>query len=270
MSNDIYSDTTYKYIEFIHTFDLLDKEEEIALAKRIKLGDPDAVEEFVNANLRLVAFMAREFAIKSGSEFDDLIAEGNIELVNCVKKFDPEKGPFGKFAAVFIRCRLNIYVASDKTIFVNPNRVYQARRLDKLTKQLTEQLRREPTTKELAEKMNLTVKQIGNLQCSKVSMVYINSGTNNALRMEDPYCPRPSIDIMKRELQDSVIRLLETLPDREYDIMCRRFGIGCQAQTLRQISKDIKPYLTFQRVDQIIQETLIQLKKELKCEKHIH
>ncbi len=237
-----------------------------------KTKDEDLRNEIVTDNIRMVYRIAKDYSSKFHIPTEDLVQEGSIGLMNAVENFDPSYNVmFSTFAFPYIKNKMNLYVQQICHIISIPNNVQLSlNKLKQTIDSLTLKLEREPTDEEIASEMKVTVEQV--LEWKSYMNYKIMSDVKKDDYSDDKdssitdFYPDSSQDpsqIAKdKELYDKVISLIEGLPEKKRDICKRKYGIGCQKETLQNIAKDYN--ISLQRVAQIVNEIDKELKDSLK------
>ncbi|HWO97984.1 MAG TPA: RNA polymerase sigma factor RpoD [Bacillus sp. (in: firmicutes)] len=260
------NDPVRMYLKEIGRVDLLSAEEEIELAKRIENGDEEAKRRLAEANLRLVVSIAKRY-VGRGMLFLDLIQEGNMGLIKAVEKFDYEKGyKFSTYATWWIRQAITRAIADQaRTIRIPVHMVETINKLIRVQRQLLQDLGREPTPEEIAEDMDLTpdkVREILKIAQEPVSLeTPIGEEDDSHLGdfIEDQDATSPSehaaYELLKEQLED----VLDTLTDREENVLRLRFGLDDgRTRTLEEVGKVFG--VTRERIRQIEAKALRKLR----------
>ncbi|MFP4021653.1 MAG: sigma-70 family RNA polymerase sigma factor, partial [Halanaerobium sp.] len=217
-------DSVRVYLKEMGKVDLLDKEEEVELAKRIEQGDQEARAKLTEANLRLVVSIAKKY-IGQGMSFLDLIQEGNKGLMKAVEKFDYTKGyKFSTYATWWIRQSITRALADQaRTIRIPVHMVETMNKLRRIEKRLKKDLEREPTLEEIGEEMNMEPEKV--LEIQKLAMnqqptsldTPIGEEKDSHLKdfIEDQDAPAPEMLASSELLKDQLETVLDTLTDRE-------------------------------------------------------
>ncbi len=254
------------YLKEIGKIGLLTPEEEIELAKRIEKGDQEAKDKLMKANLRLVVSIAKRY-VGRGLLFLDLIQEGNLGLLRAVEKFDYRKGyKFSTYATWWIRQAITRAIADQaRTIRIPVHMVETINKLMRISKELVQELGREPTPKEIAERMGLSeqkVKDILKIAQEPISLEKPigkeeDSHLGDFLPDEDsPAPPKVTSNILLREHLEE---LLSGLSERERDVLKLRFGLeDGHPHTLEEVGKKFN--VTRERIRQIEAKALRKLK----------
>ncbi len=256
------------YFKDIESFPLLNHDEEIKLAKRIKRKDSTASKIMVQSNLRLVVSIAKRY-VYTGLPLLDIIEEGNIGLMKAVKKYDPSRGyRFSTYAAWWIRQYIMRAIANQgKTIRVPVYMVETIIRYKKVVEELKHRFKRKPSVSEIAKRMKLSVKKIGQITLaaqSQPTSMETPIGEEQAGKflelIEDEGAHLPD-ERMSDALRDERIRkLLDKLELRDKKILMLRFGLDeKKVFTLQEIAKRLK--ITKERVRQIEKRAIGKLKK---------
>ncbi|WP_174730199.1 RNA polymerase sigma factor RpoD [Mesobacillus harenae] len=260
------NDPVRMYLKEIGRVDLLSAEEEINLAKRIEDGDEEAKRRLAEANLRLVVSIAKRY-VGRGMLFLDLIQEGNMGLIKAVEKFDYRKGyKFSTYATWWIRQAITRAIADQaRTIRIPVHMVETINKLIRVQRQLLQDLGREPTPEEIAEDMDLTpekVREILKIAQEPVSLeTPIGEEDDSHLGdfIEDQDATSPSehaaYELLKEQLED----VLDTLTDREENVLRLRFGLDDgRTRTLEEVGKVFG--VTRERIRQIEAKALRKLR----------
>ena len=260
------NDPVRMYLKEIGRVDLLSGEEEIALAERIEQGDEEAKRRLAEANLRLVVSIAKRY-VGRGMLFLDLIQEGNMGLIKAVEKFDYRKGfKFSTYATWWIRQAITRAIADQaRTIRIPVHMVETINKLIRVQRQLLQDLGREPSPEEIAEDMDLTpekVREILKIAQEPVSLeTPIGEEDDSHLGdfIEDQDATSPSehaaYELLKEQLED----VLDTLTDREENVLRLRFGLDDgRTRTLEEVGKVFG--VTRERIRQIEAKALRKLR----------
>jgi RNA polymerase primary sigma factor len=260
------NDPVRMYLKEIGRVDLLSAEEEISLATRIEDGDEEAKRRLAEANLRLVVSIAKRY-VGRGMLFLDLIQEGNMGLIKAVEKFDYRKGfKFSTYATWWIRQAITRAIADQaRTIRIPVHMVETINKLIRVQRQLLQDLGREPSPEEIAEDMDLTpekVREILKIAQEPVSLeTPIGEEDDSHLGdfIEDQDATSPSehaaYELLKEQLED----VLDTLTDREENVLRLRFGLDDgRTRTLEEVGKVFG--VTRERIRQIEAKALRKLR----------
>ena len=254
------------YMREIGQFSMLSADEEIKLANRIAEGDQSAKNELVEANLRLVVSLARHYQ-GCGLSYQDLIQEGNIGLIKAAEKFDVSKGfRFSTYASWWIKQALSRAIADQsRTIRIPVHMTENINKFKKTERELLSQLNREPKIKEIADAMGISEKQAKEIQSYIVEPTSLDiqvgddDDTTVGSFIEDTHFVNPESAYIKESNGDIVNAVLDTLSDREANILRLRFGIGGKkAMTLEEVGKEYG--LTRERIRQIEAKALRKLR----------
>ncbi len=260
------NDPVRMYLKEIGRVDLLSASEEIELAKKIEDGDEYAKKRLAEANLRLVVSIAKRY-VGRGMLFLDLIQEGNMGLIKAVEKFDFRKGfKFSTYATWWIRQAITRAIADQaRTIRIPVHMVETINKLIRVQRQLLQDLGREPTPEEIAKDMELTpdkVREILKIAQEPVSLeTPIGEEDDSHLGdfIEDQEATSPSdhaaYELLKEQLED----VLDTLTDREENVLRLRFGLDDgRTRTLEEVGKVFG--VTRERIRQIEAKALRKLR----------
>jgi len=258
-----------RYLQEIAQFSLLTPQQEIELAKKIKKGDTAARERMINANLRLVVTIARDYA-NFGLPLLDLISEGNIGLTKAVERFDPTKGAkLSTYAMWWIKQAIKRALADQgKTIRVPVHLGEKLAKMRRVSLQMSDELGREPTDEELGEEIGIAsekvarLKSVGIRPASLDAPIAENDSTEFAEVIGDDEAQTPFELLRDKNLLGEVEGLLEVLDPRERKIISQRFGLdGGKPKTLEDVGKDFG--ITRERIRQLQNAALGKLRRAL-------
>ncbi|MEK8129676.1 RNA polymerase sigma factor RpoD [Paenibacillus filicis] len=260
------NDPVRMYLKEIGRVPLLSAEDEIGLAKRIEQGDEEAKRRLAEANLRLVVSIAKRY-VGRGMLFLDLIQEGNMGLIKAVEKFDHDKGfKFSTYATWWIRQAITRAIADQaRTIRIPVHMVETINKLIRVSRQLLQELGREPTPEEIAKEMDLStdkVREIMKIAQEPVSLeTPIGEEDDSHLGdfIEDQEALAPAdaaaYELLKEQLED----VLDTLTEREENVLRLRFGLDDgRTRTLEEVGKVFG--VTRERIRQIEAKALRKLR----------
>lgn len=254
------------YMREMGQFSMLSAEKEVELANRIAEGDQSAKNELVEANLRLVVSLARHYQ-GCGLSYQDLIQEGNIGLIKAAEKFDVSKGfRFSTYASWWVKQALSRAIADQsRTIRIPVHMTENINKFKKTERELLSKLNREPKIKEIADAMGISEKQAKEIQSYIVEPTSLDiqvgddDDTTIGSFIEDTHFVNPESAYIKESNEDVVNAVLDTLSDREANILRLRFGIGGKkAMTLEEVGKEYG--LTRERIRQIEAKALRKLR----------
>lgn len=256
------------YLREIGRTKLLTPQEEVALAKRIHVGDEAAREEMIKANLRLVVKIARDYE-EYGLPLLDLINEGNMGLMKAVERFDPAKGAkLSTYAAWWIKQAIRRALANQSKTIRLPvhvgDRILHMRRA---SMKLQEILGREPTDEELACELGMTAQRIAELRAASIRPASLDApiGFDEDEHrfgelVQDENAENPYEELEEKTNAEMLKELVATLPPREQTILNARFGLnGQREQTLEEVGQ--KFGVTRERIRQVQNMALTKLKK---------
>jgi len=255
-----------QYLREISRYPLLKREDEVHLAKKIKLGDTEALDKLVRSNLRFVVSVAKKYQ-NQGVSLADLINEGNLGLIRAAHKFDETKGiKFISYAVWWIRQAILQALAEQSRIVRVPlNRAGTLHRIGKRSSALQQELGREPTVEEIADGMDITQDEVAKTLSISQSHLSLDApltpGEDNKLLdyLPDTQNPGPDDKTFERALSDSIETVLGSLKDREAKILRLYFGLDNQeAMTLEEIGGLLG--ITRERVRQIKEKALARLR----------
>ncbi len=259
-------DPVRMYLKEIGKVPLLSAEEEIDLAKRMELGDEEAKKRLAEANLRLVVSIAKRY-VGRGMLFLDLIQEGNPGLIKAVEKFDYRKGyKFSTYATWWIRQAITRAIADQaRTIRIPVHMVETINKLIRVSRQLLQELGREPQPEEIAEEMNMPVERVREIL--KISQEPVSLETPIGEEedshlgdfIQDDNVPVPAEAAAFTLLKEQLVEVLGTLTEREQKVLRLRFGLDDgRARTLEEVGKEFN--VTRERIRQIEAKALRKLR----------
>lgn len=266
-------DPVRMYLKEIGKVPLLSPEEEIELAKRIEDGDMAAKKKLAEANLRLVVSIAKRY-VGRGMLFLDLIQEGNLGLIKAVEKFDYRKGyKFSTYATWWIRQAITRAIADQaRTIRIPVHMVETINKLIRVSRQLLQELGREPQPEEIAEIMEMPVdkvREIMKIAQEPVSLeTPIGEEEDSHLGdfIPDDEAPAPAEAAAFTMLKEQLINVLDTLTPREEKVLRLRFGLDDgRARTLEEVGKEFN--VTRERIRQIEAKALRKLRHPSRSKK---
>lgn len=255
-----------RYLQEISEVSLLSPSQEIELAKRIKRGDEEALERLTKANLRFVVSVAKQYQ-NQGLSLGDLINEGNLGLIKAASRFDETRGfKFISYAVWWIRQSILQALAEQSRVVRLPlNRVGALNKIGKALSALEQEFEREPSAFEIADKVEMSAFEV--TDTLKISGKHVsldapfNQDEESRLLdvLENEELPSPDNFLMNESLKIEVERALETLTDREAEVIKLYFGLGREHPlTLEEIGEMFK--LTRERVRQIKEKAIKRLR----------
>lgn len=266
-------DPVRMYLKEIGKVSLLSADEEIELAKRMEKGDEAAKKRLAEANLRLVVSIAKRY-VGRGMLFLDLIQEGNLGLIKAVEKFDYRKGyKFSTYATWWIRQAITRAIADQaRTIRIPVHMVETINKLIRVSRQLLQELGREPTPEEIAEEMDMPVdrvREILKISQEPVSLeTPIGEEEDSHLGdfIQDDNVPVPADAAAFTLLKEQLVEVLSTLTDREQKVLRLRFGLDDgRARTLEEVGKEFN--VTRERIRQIEAKALRKLRNPVRSKR---
>jgi RNA polymerase primary sigma factor len=254
------------YLREIGETPLISSEKEISLARRIREGDEEALEELTKANLRFVVSVAKQYQ-NQGLSLSDLINEGNMGLIKAAKRFDETRGfKFISYAVWWIRQAILQALAEQSRIVRLPlNRVGALHKIGKISSNLEQEFGREPMTEEIAERLEMTPEEVS--ETLKISNNHLsldapfNEGEDSNLLdvLKDEFQPSPDKDLLGESLKIEIEKALGTLTEREAEVIILYFGINRpRPMTLEEIGNRFS--LTRERVRQIKEKAIRRLR----------
>ena len=266
MADAMADDPVKQYLKEIGNYPLLSLSDEVELAKKIEVGDENAKRTLAEANLRLVVSIAKRY-VGRGLSFLDLIQEGNLGLIKAVDKFDYNKGyKFSTYATWWIRQAITRSIADQsRTIRIPVHMSEVINKTYRVSRNLLQELGREPSEQELSEAMNLPLEKVREIL--KVSADPISLDTTIGAEADSPLG-----DFIKDEtvvgpedaasyamLQEQIKKLLGTLTEREQRVLILRFGLeDGKSRTLEEVGREFK--VTRERIRQIEAKALRKLR----------
>ena len=261
------SQSLEKYLQEIGKVDLLTPEEEVDLAKRIKQGDQDALEQLTKANLRFVVSVAKQYQ-NQGLSLSDLINEGNLGLIKAAQRFDETRGfKFISYAVWWIRQSILQALAEQSRIVRLPlNKVGSLNKINKAFSQLEQEFEREPSAEELAKVLQIDTSEVETTLGVAARHVSVDApfveGEDNSLLDVLPNSGTPTTDshlAYLESLRREIERSLDTLTERQKDVIKLYFGIGIEhSMSLEDIGERFG--LTRERVRQIKDKAINKLR----------
>jgi RNA polymerase primary sigma factor len=258
-----------QYLAEIGRFSLLTPEQELNIANRVAEGDMLAQQQLVEANLRLVVSIAKRYN-NHGISLLDLIQEGNLGLIRAVQKFDPQRGfRFSTYATWWIRQAISRAVAEHtRTIHVPVHVVELIYKMKRITRQLYQELGRDPFPEEIARSINLSKERVVELQSIAETPISLDAPLIDdeqyhlADTLEDAHAAAPAEVVTHQVLRDQISRALETLNHRERQVIELRYGLhDGYCHTLEELSAYFK--LTRERIRQIEVKALRTLRQPI-------
>lgn len=260
------ADPVCLYLKEIGKISLLTQEEELDLAIQIQAGSQEAKEKLAKANLRLVVSIAKHYAGR-GVAFLDLVQEGNLGLMRAVEKFDYEKGyRFSTYATWWIRQSISRAIADQaRTIRIPVHMVETINKLIRVSRQLLQELGREPTPEEIAAELDMPVERVREIL--KISQEPVSLETPIGEEedshlgdfIQDDNVPVPAEAAAQTLLKEQLDEVLDTLTEREQKVLRLRFGMDDgRARTLEEVGKEFD--VTRERIRQIEAKALRKLR----------
>src|SRR5881396_1593378 len=261
-----------KYLQEIGKVDLISPEEEVQLAMRIRQGDQLALDRLVNANLRFVVSVSKQYQ-NQGLSLPDLINEGNLGLIKAAQRFDETRGfKFISYAVWWIRQSILQALAEQARIVRLPlNKVGLTNRIQKAYSLLEQQFEREPSAEELAEMLDMDLEEVSatlGISARHVSVdTPLAEGEENTLLdiLENPNAEKTDAELDHKEsLKTEIDRSLTALTERQKEVICYFFGIGVDhPMSLEDIGEKFN--LTRERVRQIKDKAITKLRTVNRC-----
>ena len=266
-------DPVRMYLKEIGKIPLLGMEDEVELAKKMELGDPEARKRLAESNLRLVVSIAKRY-VGRGMQFLDLIQEGNLGLIKAVEKFDYTKGyKFSTYATWWIRQAITRAIADQaRTIRIPVHMVETINRLVRTSRQLLQELGREPTTEEIAAGLDLPVERVSEIMKMSQEPVSLetpigeeeDSHLGDFIQDDNVLVPQDAAAFTL--LHEQLMEVLLTLTEREQKVLRLRFGLDDgRPRTLEEVGKQFN--VTRERIRQIEAKALRKLRHPSRSKK---
>ena len=266
-------DPVRMYLKEIGHVPLLTAEEEVALARRMEAGDEEARHRLEEANLRLVVSIAKRY-VGRGMLFLDLIQEGNLGLLKAVEKFDYSKGyKFSTYATWWIRQAITRAIADQaRTIRIPVHMVETINKYIRVSRQLLQELGRDPTPEEIAHRMGLSVARVREIMKISQEPVSLETpigeeeDTHLSDFIEDEAAPDPADAASMLLLKEQISEVLTTLAPREAEVLRLRFGlVDGRSRTLEEVGQNFG--VTRERIRQIEAKALRKLRHPVRLRK---
>lgn len=260
------SDSLRLYLREISRIPLLSAQGELELARRVESGDREARNHLIEANLRLVVSIAKRY-VGQGLSLEDLIGEGNIGLIRAVTKFDPNKGfRFSTYATWWIKQAITRSILEGTRAVRLPVYIMEeVMRVKRMTRQLYQELGREPTTAQIGERLGISGERVNELLVWAEKVFSLDAPLSeeeeNSLAdiIEDPAAQGPQETTDRALLREEVRRVLSNLTLRERQVIELRFGlVDDHDHTLEEVGKKLK--VTRERVRQIEERAIRKLR----------
>ena len=266
-------DPVRMYLKEIGKIPLLGMEDEVELAKKMELGDPEARKRLAESNLRLVVSIAKRY-VGRGMQFLDLIQEGNLGLIKAVEKFDYTKGyKFSTYATWWIRQAITRAIADQaRTIRIPVHMVETINRLVRTSRQLLQELGREPTTEEIAARLDLPVERVSEIMKMSQEPVSLetpigeeeDSHLGDFIQDDNVLVPQDAAAFTL--LHEQLMEVLLTLTEREQKVLRLRFGLDDgRPRNLEEVGKQFN--VTRERIRQIEAKALRKLRHPSRSKK---
>ena len=266
-------DPVRMYLKEIGKIPLLGMEDEVELAKKMELGDPEARKRLAESNLRLVVSIAKRY-VGRGMQFLELIQEGNLGLIKAVEKFDYTKGyKFSTYATWWIRQAITRAIADQaRTIRIPVHMVETINRLVRTSRQLLQELGREPTTEEIAARLDLPVERVSEIMKMSQEPVSLetpigeeeDSHLGDFIQDDNVLVPQDAAAFTL--LHEQLMEVLLTLTEREQKVLRLRFGLDDgRPRTLEEVGKQFN--VTRERIRQIEAKALRKLRHPSRSKK---
>lgn len=266
-------DPVRMYLKEIGKIPLLGTEAEVELAKRMESGDKEAAKELAESNLRLVVSIAKRY-VGRGMQFLDLIQEGNLGLIKAVEKFDYRKGyKFSTYATWWIRQAITRSIADQaRTIRIPVHMVETINRLVRTSRQMLQELGREPTTEEIAARVEMPVERVSEILKMAQEPVSLetpigeeeDSHLGDFIQDDNVTVPQDAATFML--LHEQLMEVLTTLTEREQKVLRLRFGLDDgRPRTLEEVGREFN--VTRERIRQIEAKALRKLRNPVRSKR---
>ncbi len=262
------SQSIEKYLHEISKLEMVTPEQEAILSRKIKEGDTEALDKLVNANLRFVVSVAKQYQ-HQGLPLSDLINEGNLGLIKAAQRFDETKGfKFISYAVWWIRQSiLQSLLEQSRLVRLPLNKIGNYSKINRAMLQFEQENEREPQVAEIANMLEISENDVNSL---------LNEGSRKHMSTDAPLAdgedltygdmmadnglPSPDKSLLQESLQSEIKSVLSTLPTREAGIVAYFFGLNGQALSLDEIAE--KEHLTRERVRQIKEKAIKKLRRD--------
>lgn len=260
-----------KYLQEIGKVELISPEEEVNLARRIRTGDHDALKKLINANLRFVVSVAKQYQ-NQGMSLPDLINEGNLGLMKAAQRFDETRGfKFISYAVWWIRQSILQGLAEQARIVRLPvNKIGSINRINRAFAKLEQEYEREPSAQEIAEILEMVPEEVKDALKTNgrtLSMdAPISNEEDNTMYdvLQSNETPSPDRNLISESLSYEIERALSTLSNREAKVLKLYFGLGMKHPfTLEEIGEELN--LTRERVRQIKEKAIKRIQYTTRC-----
>lgn len=260
-----------KYLQEIGRVDLITPEDEVILARRIRAGDSDALRALVNANLRFVVSVAKQYQ-NQGMGLPDLINEGNLGLMKAAQRFDETRGfKFISYAVWWIRQAILQALAEQARIVRLPvNKIGSINRINKAFARLEQEFEREPSSQEIGDQLDMLPEEVKDAlktngrTLSMDAPVSSEEDSNMYDLMQNPDTPSPDKNLINESLAYEIERALCSLSPREAKVLKLYFGLGMKHPfTLEEIGEELA--LTRERVRQIKEKAIKRIQFTTRC-----
>ena len=261
-------DPVKMYLKDIGRLPMLSNDEEIEVAKAVASGDQEAKEKLINSNLRLVINIAKRYINRPGMQLLDLIQEGNMGLIKAVEKFDYTKGfRFSTYATWWIKQHITRGIADQsKTIRTPVHMVETINKLGKISRQLLQELNREPTAAEIAERMGISEAKVIDIQRVQQDPISLENpvGEEDDSKIgdfvEDESARSPIEIAMQAQLKEQLMGIINMLTPREQKVIRLRYGLDdAHPRTLEEVGREFN--VTRERIRQIEAKALKKLRR---------
>lgn len=257
-----------RYLQEVSKQEMISYHEEVELAKRIKMGDTEALNKLVKANLRFVISVAKQYQ-NQGLPLQDLITEGNIGLIKAAQRFDETKGfKFISYAVWWIRQSILQAIAEQSRIVRLPlNRIAHISKVNKMISKIEQDLEKEMDEYEIAEACDMNVEDVKDALIFNARNASLDAPVSNSedaatlleLLPENDESYNPEKELDKESLKKDLQRIIQTLPPRDAEILSEAYGLnGMFPLSLEELSK--KYNLSRERVRQIKDKAIARLK----------
>ncbi len=268
------NDPIKMYFKDIGRYNLLTHEEEIELGKRMMEGDQQAKKRLIEANLPLVVSIAKKYLGKTSMNFSDLIQEGNMGLIKAVERFDYRRGfHFSTYGTCWIKQAISRAIADQaRTIRIPVHMVETINKFSRTTRQLWQELGREPTDAEIAARMGITedkineIRQISQEPTSLETPIGEDGDSQFYDFVEDENAESPTDAVVQSMLKEQLLAVIDTLTPREQKVIRLRYGIDdAHPRTLEEVGKEFN--VTRERIRQIESKALKKLRNPNRSKK---